>query len=313
MLRFILKFCVSVAVLFLVFRNVPVSEVISTLDQLSFVVVFWGIILYLFAMFVSAIKWKLLLPEHQFRSLFKFTFVGQFYSLVLPGQLFGEVAKAYRLGKGRVDAPQIAVSVLFDKLTGVAGLFLVGLVSSLFSSTNVPIGVHVLMGGGFLAMLLVFFIPRSIFWYSFFTRQIEHVLARFISHGDTVRKIMDTIKQYRAYVQNTRLLVQNIFLGVVFQVLAVAITALCASAFGIFVPPADWFWIFGIVSLAVLLPVTIAGLGIREGTFVGILALFSVAPSSAIALSLAVFGVQIFAALVGGFLELVVFMRKSSK
>lgn len=74
----------------------------------------------LIAVFVShllnALRWRLLLQGFSFPTLIRYTFAGLYYGMVLPGQLAGELAKAYSLGRGRKDAETIAASVLVDRV-----------------------------------------------------------------------------------------------------------------------------------------------------------------------------------------------------
>ena len=65
----------------------------------------------------------------------------------------------------------------------------------------------------------------------------------------------------------------------------------------------DWCWIQGVLSLALLLPLTFAGLGIREGTLISILGILGVAPEKALALSFSILGLQIILASIGGLIE----------
>lgn len=62
-----------------------------------------------------------------------------------------------------------------------------------------------------------------------------------------------------------------------------------AAEVGIELKMADWLWIFAVVSLAVLLPLSIGGIGIREGAFVGGLGYLNFSGKLALALSLAIF------------------------
>jgi uncharacterized membrane protein YbhN (UPF0104 family) len=95
----------------------------------------------------------------------------------------------------------------------------------------------------------------------------------------------------------------SIGLGMLFHVLAITVIRLLAPTFGIEIAFVEWLWIFAIVSLAVLLPLSVGGLGVREGAFVAVLGLLKVPSSSALALSLTIFASQLATALVGGLLE----------
>ena len=62
----------------------------------------------------------------------------------------------------------------------------------------------------------------------------------------------------------------------------------------------DWCWILGLLSIALFLPITIGGIGVREGTLVGIMGSMGIAQEKALALSFVIFGTQIIVSLIGG-------------
>ena len=61
----------------------------------------------------------------------------------------------------------------------------------------------------------------------------------------------------------------------------------------------EWCWIFGVISIIIFLPITIGGVGVREGGFVLILGNLGVPNEKALALSLSIFGLLISGALFG--------------
>jgi len=55
---------------------------------------------------------------YSFARLMSASLIAQIYSMILPGQIAGDIAKAYDIGKGRDNPELIVASVLVDKLTG---------------------------------------------------------------------------------------------------------------------------------------------------------------------------------------------------
>jgi hypothetical protein len=80
---------------------------------------------------------------------------------------------------------------------------------------------------------------------------------------------------------------------------------LLARALSIELPFAAFGWMRSVSAVVTLIPISISGLGLREGTTVALLAERGVPHTPAFAFSLLVFGVTILAiGLVGGLLEL---------
>ena len=71
----------------------------------------------------------------------------------------------------------------------------------------------------------------------------------------------------------------------------------------------DWSWIVGALTLALFLPLTIGGLGIREGTLIGILALYGYGSETAVALSFVAFSFIIMVAIIGAALSFTIKVR----
>ena len=95
----------------------------------------------------------------------------------------------------------------------------------------------------------------------------------------------------------------SVLLGACFQLIAVWINYQIGRELGLQIAISDWCWIFAVVSIVTALPFTIGGLGLREGSFVGSLALLGIAPEKAMGLSFAVFSLLLAGAAIGGVLD----------
>ena len=76
---------------------------------------------------------------------------------------------------------------------------------------------------------------------------------------------------------------------------------LIGSSLNIQIPLLLYFSIVPIVFLATAIPITVGGLGVREGVIIYLLIKFGIDAQSAIALSLIYFGIIVFITLPGGF------------
>lgn len=290
-LALVLKLSVSLVLIWFLFSKIDVNDVFISWTSFSFIAVLSALFLHLCALTVNVFKWKLFLPEQSFGRLFQFTLIDVFYGMVLPGQVSGEVAKAYRLGKRTGDMKRVAVSVWLDKLTGLIGLIALMVVGMLWSDQIFPTLVYVSVFG----LLLVGVGSIYIFDFPLFGRLVEKYLI-----WDFVKNIFLSLKEFK---KNHFLVFVNIILGGFYQIFSILITMVFAAQLGISISIIDWFWIFGLISIVQFMPISFAGLGVREVSFVGILALFTVPATSAVALSLAIFGIQLLFASVGFFVE----------
>ena len=286
-----IKIAISLLLIYFVFTKVDISEVLASWSNFSLGAIVTVLILHFSALLINTIKWKLFLPEQTFRRLFQFTFIDVFYGMALPGQVSGEVAKAYRLGKRTGDMRKVAVSVWMDKLTGIIGLVFLVLIGFIFSTRSFPAYFYIITA--------VLFIGGVLSIYVFNFSLLSTFLEKYLS-WKLIGTILSSIKDFK---KDHRVIFSNIILGALYQALSIMITMVFAHELGIEISIIDWFWIFGLISIIQFIPISIAGLGVREASFVGILSLFLIPTGAAVTLSLSIFGIQLIFAIAGFLFE----------
>jgi uncharacterized protein (TIRG00374 family) len=219
--------------------------------------------------------------------------------MLLPGQVAGEAVKAYRLGKGRHNAEQIAASVMIDRITGFLGLLAVAVVGVALNSKGVRPQIFpalILAIVALLALLFTFHLP----WWT-------RILETRGNRGPRATRILGQLHRFltawKTYAQSPLLILASVLFGGCFQLLAVWINYQIGRELGLQVEFSDWCWVFAVVSIVTALPFTLGGLGLREGSFVGSLALLGIAPEKAMGVSFAVFSILLAGAAIGGVLD----------
>lgn len=260
--------------------------------------------LVLLGMVAGTFKWRLLLPAEAFGRLLQLNMAANFYALIVPGQVGAEVIKTYQLGRGRIDAEMIAASVVLDKITGLLSLFALGGIGALLSS--LPFGqalwpsLAALFAGG-VAVLFGLRIPAL---RVFVLSGSQRLQACFPRLERLVRQFNLFVEAWCDYLRRPSLLWASLATGVLQQAIYIAMIALLSRQLGFELPVFEWCWIFALASAAAFLPISLAGLGVREGVFVGLLTAFAIPKEQALALSLTIFAMQVLFGLIGGALEL---------
>jgi hypothetical protein len=289
-------------VIWLVARS-DVQQILTALQSLSAPVLAAVVLLYLGSMVINAFKWSILLEKHRLRDLLPVILIAQYYSMLLPGQIAGEAVKIYKLGRFGRDTDRIAASVAVDRLTGLMAVALVALFGILASPGP--------EGRGFILGLCLVLSAVLIGLYFLHLRGVEKFVKGLVAASTRPlpqahrwqAAIFGFIDAWRGYLQRPGLIIRALAVGVLLQLVCVAINLMIARDIGVDISFADWCWIFGIVAMIVFLPVTFGGLGLREGGFVLLLGLFGVGGDKAMALSFTVFGIQLVGALLGGILD----------
>src|SRR5688572_6074596 len=295
----VIKAVITAILLLLLLWRTDFGTVVAALRELRGGSWLLNFLLFLGAWALAAAKWKVLLRDQPFATLLKLNFIGQYYAMLLPGQIAGEAVKAYRLGKGKVDADRIAASVIIDRITSLLGLLLIAVYGVSFS--GVPTKQQILFT--LLAAVLLLLLALVSFHLPGWSRLLdaaERRVPRFARLVGQVRRLLDA---WKSYVETPALMLLSILLGALFQLIAVWINFRIGRELDLNISFADWCWVFGVVSIVVTLPFTVAGLGLREGSFLGALALLGVAPERAIAHSFALFSLLLAGAVVGAACE----------
>jgi uncharacterized membrane protein YbhN (UPF0104 family) len=257
-----------------------------------------AVLLFAIATLLAIVKWRLTLPsEVGFVATVRAYVVSYFYSLSPAGQVGGELGKLLTLAK-HASIRTLAGSLIFDKLTGLMALCLVGLVG--WTAARGPLTT--------LMVVLVLGITIACGAALGLAEPIARVVARLASRsrhavrlGNAVLSIAQRLSHF-ARVPN--LIVKSLALGVVAQAAMVALYILLARALGIAVPVPDLALLVVVANVAAVIPISLAGLGVREASLVGLLATYNVPGENAIALSLTAFAIFLLGVAAGALVEL---------
>jgi uncharacterized protein (TIRG00374 family) len=301
--KVLLNFAISFILLGWFLWRANLHDLWASLNSISWGSLLWATGVFFSAILVSAYKWNILLPASPFLLLLRLVLISLYYSMILPGQIAGEAMKIYVMGKGQKNAEQIAVSVLFDRMTGIIGLLLFCLGGIYLSRTEVPPSLAVSIAVVVVSLGGLLFSVRFDFFFRLLNRGLNLLQNRFTRLTNLTGQIIRALTAWRFYLQHKTLVLYSLLLALVFQFLNTLTCAILAGGLGIVLPFADWCWVLGMVSIAVFAPITIGGIGLREGVFVSLLGFIGAPPAQALALSFTIFYLTLGVAAVGGICE----------
>lgn len=239
--------------------------------------------LYVVAQFVSGLRWQVLAEPLGFQgSLRRFTgiyFIGMFFNLILPTSVGGDVIRAWYLdGKSGRRAAAL-LSVFMDRLSGLVVLLCLALVGELLSPVPIPQWIR-------LSVLAA--VGSAVVGWCLLPRLTRFLPARHQTLSSDVLRSFSRVLHPAPLAMS--LLIQSLNVVIVWLVgLAIAAPV-----------PGSYYWIFvPMVSLLTMLPVSINGMGVREGATMLFLAPFAPADTAMI-LALLWFTVTVAVSLLGG-------------
>lgn len=277
---FTIKFVVTLALCILIFRNVDWHLTWLALRQTSpfvLAVVFIGMIL---NVTTSAFKWKILLALHgiQYKLLllFRYYLIGSFFNNFLPSTIGGDGYRLYKTLTNPVSKAGAVAAIFVERITGLLALIVIGYlgaVVSYFHSGNEIAGFVVFWGSWgvvlcFCILFIIQFIPIST------KQQIRGVLPR---------KLSNTLGFLSDYRGNLGTIVAVILLSFFFQIfLLILYCLLLMEVAGRYVSIFDVSVAVSLSTLISLLPLSINGIGLLDGSFIYVLKSFHVGYEQAV-------------------------------
>jgi uncharacterized protein (TIRG00374 family) len=219
---------------------------------------------------VGAIRWWILLRaagvEPRLRYAGRAFAIGTFSNTFLPTSIGGDVARAWAVapqGRGLVES---LTTVVVDRLLALVGMMIVAWAALAASPGEVPRRATILLAwltaAGFGATALVVVIHRL--------QSLHRLAARLPARVEEFAgRAGAALGGYR---RRPRPLAASLALSIAMQLLLDATVYLIAQSISVDIPFPVVAVVLALVVLVTLLPISIAGLGLREGAFVVLLA-----------------------------------------
>ena len=313
MIRVLIRIAVAVIVLVLLASRVDLAEVRAALVTTSPCTIALATAAAFAANLAVAFRLRVLLVAQDVpartRQTLAINLAAYFYNLFLPVGGVGVAAlRLQRLSqrtRGRYTAALTAM--VCDRLAAIAAVGFVGLVCWIADPHAKPVGGLLVLLGGLTAIGLLV-APRAV------PLQVRHFVRELRAGGSGTWWSAALLRLSTALGSVARLspaALASIFgISILAQLPGIVVFAVLGQGLGLPVSLVAMGWVRSVVVLITVVPLSIGGLGIREGALVFTLATFGVPAHDALALSILVFATTILApGLAGGGLEGVRWLR----
>jgi uncharacterized protein (TIRG00374 family) len=267
-LRWTVKIVVSATLMAFLLHKIPGHEILALARRADRGLLAMATLVFFVSNVAGWYQWHVLLRASgvgvEQMHTFRFYFVGLFFNNFLPANIGGDAVKVYDLARVGESPYRIIAVTLLDRVLGVFSLCLLALFAELSIVGRAGGMHHALYIGVFVACMIpalgfYFFRPLG----NWLRRSVLRVRA--LSLDSRITAIIDQLSPFRG----RRTLVMRLALfSMLIQAMRVLTHVLVAMAIGVDVTPttlAQFFVFIPILSLAMIPPITINGLGIREG------------------------------------------------
>ncbi|MEM6528057.1 MAG: lysylphosphatidylglycerol synthase transmembrane domain-containing protein [Chloroflexota bacterium] len=291
----VLRVAIVAVILYFVLRDVDFPALWASLRAIRPGFLIAAAVVWIFAVGIASFRWKVLIGAittgPPVSATFVYNLIGQFYSQFLPGNITGDVVKGYYMARTQANKAALLSSAVIDRIIGLVVNSTIGFVALGFSPLllelfGLPVWVVwvvvVLVVAGVIAgMVFVGWLGRFEDRFPAPVRRLYRIAADYAEHPGIVAAASGiSVGYFLAWALSIYLLSLAARVDVVNYAIAVLLLAA--------------------VNLVTVLPISINGLGVREGTVVFLLGQFGVQSERALVLSLLILAMGLLVGVVGG-------------
>ena len=301
-LFFCIKLAVSGGLIAYFLTRIHIERFVHTFASADYSYIGLALVVYLCAQVISALRWFTLVRplgiETPFKDVLRYYLIGMFFNLFAPGTVGGDVSRVYYLvqdeqahANGRsVTTVHATISVLMDRAIGMVVLVWLGAAGLLlFPDYAVPHTVRI--------VALLFALGLII------AALLTPLLRRFLPE-DGHQLVVKLRLALRSYRTQWRALTDATFLSVLVHLIQAGMHVLMGRALGLDVPFSFCIIVYPLVGTFSAIPISLNGLGLREGGYLYLLAVIGIGSEKGVAFGLLLFLIVALDSLIGGVLFL---------
>lgn len=282
------KIVVSLALLVVVFTRVDIAQAWGQFQSLSLPFVIFALLYYTVLQWLSCLRWRVVLRSHNHSvpiiNLLSSYFAGMFLNIFLPGAMGGDVYRVYSVAKVTKDSEVALVSVFLERFTGLAALSalaVMGLVPAvkLVGRWDI-IGLFFICVGALVGGVLLIISPKLL--------MIADPLFRKLRLTNLLSRLAKIQFLLIEFASNRQALALSMGLSFVLQLGIVYYHYLIAQQLNIAISFLELLVFIPIIVVVTLLPISLGGLGLKEGLWVYLFSRISLSSEQALLLSLVI-------------------------
>jgi uncharacterized protein (TIRG00374 family) len=305
----LLRIVASIALVVGIFWFIPFQEVVESFRKVRIDLVAFAFALNLVSAYLEGVQLWILLRRAAVPTgiwnVFETKMTTRFYAQFLPSELMAASVKFYRLAEPTKQWSEVMAALVFFRVINMGVLTLLGLA---FWAIEMPKGPGRWIGLVLIAMTLLLLAIHLSLSSTRVARFGKHVLAtRWFAwfKGKLVNKIKDftnkTIESYRLF--HASALTISLF-AVARHAIGIYSFWLVARALDVDLSFLTIGWIRVVLHAIMSLPISLSGIGVREGSLVLLLHEYGVSGADAVALAFLLFVINLAQNSLGGIFEL---------
>jgi glycosyltransferase 2 family protein len=287
-LSLVLKILVSIGLIVLLAFRVDFNQAWARIQYISLPFVAFVLLYYTGLQWLSCLRWQVVLRSinHStpMSNLLSSYFAGMFLNIFLPGALGGDVYRVYRIARATKDSEAAIVSVFIERFTGLAALSTIAII-------GLP-PVFIMVGrwdiillffacvSSLVGVVLLVISPKLLHW-------AEPILQK-LKLGSLLNRLAKIQILMKQFAQHRQALFFSLGLSFLLQLGIVYYHYLIAQQLKIPISFFELLVFIPIIVVITLLPISLGGLGLKEGLWVYLFSRVGLTSEQALLLSITI-------------------------
>jgi len=264
-----LRVAVTLTLITLVFTQVDLSALPTALGALIPIHIFTALAILLAVRMLMAARMVMVAREFDvtlgYTNSVAMVFSSSLAGFVLPGGLGTDVVRGMQLSSMYKDPQFAAASVIVDRFLGVLSILLVGAFALQFVDLPFPwlfnAFVYACLAGGFVVVLF----GQSLFNLLPARLRNQAERAQLGAGAGLLAKLLGFVERVLGALQRSQNMLGLLSISLVIQVCRCLVFLFTFYAFDLAVPAATVFALVPVLFIIVMAPISVGGLGVREG------------------------------------------------
>ncbi len=276
-MKTLIKLFVTIVFLFVIFKFTDIETLKNTIKNINWSFLILAVIFQLLSNITAALRWNIIMSALDFKEnvffYIKSYFKGTFFNQALPSSIGGDAVRILELGELGYKKTEAFYGIFIDRIIGLLGLLLLNLAANLMNSNLLPSWLFNLINIISILSILGLFGLALI-------RKIN-----FLENYAVLKNFYELSKRFRSVYRTKSKIILQLALSVIIHLFSVMSVYVISKAIGMDYSFGVFLVIVPPVFLFMLIPVSLAGWGVREGAMIGFFMLIGAVREQVLSLS----------------------------
>ena len=274
----LIRVVITLAILVLIFRNIEFSNVKDIILHANINLLVLAVLFQLLSTLLAGYRWGQVMKKLDFgqrsdfymRSYFK----GSFFNQGLPTSIGGDAVRVLDVASNGHRKRDAFIGVFIDRVLGLAGLLILNLVANYFLPGLLPdnlfLMINIIVASGLIGFISFIYIHK----------------IKILNKGRLLNYVLRISGRLNKILHDARSISFHLIIGILIHLFSIINIYLVGQSVGLEYDLLTMAVIVPPVVLLTLIPISLAGWGIREGAMIGLFGLIGAAQANVLSMSI---------------------------